>query len=204
MTTRPVPTDGLIVARAELAEALGIVAQLMGRRATGASLRFEDGWLFVTAGIGIAKAPAEGSWPLTIIVGPSWVRRLAKSLPPGDPVFLRVENGRLYANKYSEPCGWSTAKDPLDPSLGKVTEACRISEAATVLKPFLIGREDIQALVEIARKRGPITWVESEETMISAVSKAWAHLAPLGVETSDLRNLVDGAVRNAWDAKKDK
>ena len=204
MLNPPVPTDGLIVARAELAEALGIVAQLMGRRATGASLRFEDGWLFVAAGSAVAQARARGSWPLTIIVGPSWVRRLAKSLPPGDPVLLRVENGRLYANKYSEPCGWSTAKDPLDPSLGKVTEARRISEAASVLKPFLIGREEIEALVKMARKRGPLTWLESEETMISAVSRAWAHLAPLGIETSDLRSLVDGAVRNAWKTQKDK
>ena len=138
----------------------------MGRRATGASLRFEDGWLFVAAGSAVAQAPAQGSWPLTIIVGPSWVRRLAKSLPPGDPVLLRVENGRLHVNKYSEPCGWTTVKDPLDPSLGKVTEARRISEAATVLKPFLVGREDIQALVEMARKRRPVIWVESEETMI--------------------------------------
>ena len=152
----------------------------------------------------MAQARAQGSWPLTIIVGPSWVRRLAKSLPPGDPVLLRVENGRMYANKYSEPCGWSTVEDPLNPSLGKVTEARRISEAATVLKPFLVGREDIQALVEMARKRGRVTWLESEETMISAESKAWALLAPLGVETSDLRDLVDGAVRNAWEAEKDK
>ena len=204
MTTPPVPTDGLIVARAELAEALGIVAQLMGRRATGVSLRFEDGSLFVSAGSAVAKAPAQGSWPLTIIVGPSWVRRLAKSLPSGEPVLLRVEDGRLHVNKYSEPCGWSTVKDPLDPSLGKATEARRISEAAVTLKPFLIVREDIQALVQLARKRAPAKWVESEETMISAVAKAWALLAPLGVETSDLRNLVDGAVRNAWNAHKGK
>ena len=122
MTTPPIPTDGLVVARAELAEALGIVAQLMGRRATGASLRFEDGWLFITAGRGVAKAPAQGDWPLTFIVGPSWVRRLAKSLPPGDPVLLRVENGRLCANKYSEPCKRSTEENPLDPSLGTFTE----------------------------------------------------------------------------------
>jgi hypothetical protein len=203
MLNPPAPTDGLIVARAELAEALGIVAQLMGRRVSGASLRFEDGWLFVAAGTAVAKAPAQGVWPLTIIVGPSWVRRLAKSLPPGDPVLLHVENGRLHANKYSEPCGWSTVVDPLDPSLGKVTEARRISEAATILKPFLVGREDIQSLVKTARKRGPATWLESEETMISAVSKAWALLAPLGVETSDLRSLVGGAVRNAWKAQKE-
>ena len=204
MTIPPVPTDGLIVARTDLAEALGIVSCLMGRRVQAASLRFEDGWLFITAGMGVAKAPAQGDWPLTIIVGSSWVRRLAKSLPPGDPVLLHVENGRLYANKYSEPCQWSAVERPLHPSLEKVTEERRILEAATVLKPYLVGREGIETLVKTARNRGPATWLESEETMISAVSRAWAILAPLGVETSDLRNLVDSAVRNAWEAKKDK
>lgn len=204
MTTPPIPTDGLIVPRADLAEALGIVSRLMGRRVTGASLRFEDGWLFITAGMGVAKAPVQGDWPLTIIVGSSWVRRLAKSLPPGDPVLLHVENGRLYANKYSEPCKWSAVANPLDPSLGIFTEEQRIFEAATVRKPFLVGKGDIQSLVKTARKRGPATWLESEETMISAVSKAWAILAPLGVETLDLRNLVDGAVRNAWKSQKGK
>lgn len=203
MTTPPVPTDGLIVARADLAGAMGIVSRLMGRRVPGASLRFKDGWLFITAGRGVAKAPAQGDWPLTIIVGSSWVRRLAKSLPPGDPVLLHVENGRLYANKYSEPCKWSTEENPLDTSLGAFSEEQRIFEAATVLKPFLVGKGDIQSLVNTARNRGPAIWLESEETMISAVSRAWALLAPLGVETSDLRNLVDGAVRNAWKAQRE-
>jgi len=204
MTNPSVPTDGLIVGRADLAQALRIVSTLMGRRASGASLRFEDGWLFVAAGEAVAKAPAQGFWPATIIVGSSWVRRLAKSLPPGDPVFLHVENGRLYANKYSEPCEWTTEENPLHPSLGRVTERRRILEAATVLKPFLVSREDLHSLIEMTRNRGgPASWRENEESMISAVSKAWALLAPLGVETSDLRNLIDGAVRNAWKPKKD-
>lgn len=204
MTNPPVPKDGLIVGRAALAQALRIVSGEMGRRVSGASLRFEDGWLFVAAGRAVAKVPAQGFWPVTIIVGSSWVRRLGKSLPPGDPVYLHVENGRLYANKYSEPCKWTTVEDPLLPSLGGVTEGRRILEAATALKPFLVSREDLHSLVELARNRGPATWREEDEAMISAVSKAWALLAPLGVETSDLRGLIDGAVRNAWKAKSGK
>jgi hypothetical protein len=34
--------------------------------------------------------------------------------------------------------------------------------------------------------------------MISIVAKAWVLLAPLGIETPDLRRLVELAVRNAW------
>src|SRR2546422_8406488 len=127
----------------------------MGRQVSGASLRFEDGWLVVAAGEVVAEAPAQGFSPATIIVGSSWVRRLAKSLPPGDPVFLHVENGRLYANKYSEPCEWTTVEDPLHASLGRVTKRRRILEAAAVLKPFLVSLEDVHSLVKMVRGRGP-------------------------------------------------
>jgi hypothetical protein len=34
--------------------------------------------------------------------------------------------------------------------------------------------------------------------MIAMIAKAWMLLAPLGVETADLRRLVNDAVRNAW------
>ena len=57
--------------------------------------------LFIEAGSAIAKAPAKGFWPLTIIVGALWVRRLAKSMPAGDPIHLRVDEGRLHTNRYS-------------------------------------------------------------------------------------------------------
>jgi hypothetical protein len=201
MTNQPVPTEGLIVDRADLAEALRIVSHAMGRRVSGAYIRFEEGWVLVEGGEAVAKAPAQGVWPFTIVVGASWVRRLARSLPPGDPVFLHVENGRLYANKYSEPCEWSTSEAPLNPSLRNIDIDRRISEAAAVLKPFLVGPEDIRPLIE-SRSKGPASWREDEEPMISAVSKAWALLAPLGVETADLRNLVDVAVRDAWKGKK--
>lgn len=202
MTNQPIPTDGLAVGRAEFRKALRIVSHEMGRRVSGATLRFEDGWLFVAAGKAVARAPGQGIWPLTIVVGPSWVRRLAKSLPTGDPVFLHVENGRLYVNKYSEPCEWSTAEILLGPSLGKVDENRRILEAATVLSPLLVSLEDLRSLVEMTRSRGQISWREEEQTMISAVAKAWELLAPLGVETADLRSLVDRAVRNGWRRKK--
>ena len=34
--------------------------------------------------------------------------------------------------------------------------------------------------------------------MIAMIAKAWVLLAPMGVETADLRRLVNDAVRNAW------
>ena len=101
--------------RADLTQAVRIVARLMGKQASGVSLQFEDGWLWIESGAGIAKTTARGTWPLTIIVGRSWVRRMAKSMPAGDPVRLRVEEGRLYANRYSEPCARTAVKQPVNP-----------------------------------------------------------------------------------------
>jgi hypothetical protein len=202
MTNQGIRKDGVIVERAELAEALRIVSRVMGRRVSKARLRVGEGYLFIEGGQTVAQAPAQGVLPSTVVVGASWVRTLAKSIPPGDPVFLRVENGRLFANRYSEPCEEQTTEIPLNPSVDNNDEDRRISKAAAVLEPFRVGQEDLLSLIETARSRGPASWREDEETMISAVSKAWALLAPLGVETADLRNLVDVAVRNAWKGKR--
>ncbi len=198
MTPPSDPVDGLDVSRADLSQAVGIVARLMGKRPSGASLRFEDGWLFIEAGSAIAKAPAKGFWPLTIIVGALWVRRLAKSMPAGDPIHLRVDEGRLHTNRYSEPCVWTPVDQPFNPELPKVDEKRLILEAARILKPLLIKKSDLDTLVSEARARGAATWSEDEKKMIAIVARAWMLLAPLGVETADIRRLMDKAVRNAW------
>lgn len=164
-----VPTEGLLVERAELAEALRIVAGvIMRKQVSGASLTFRDGYLFIAAGRAIAKAPARGVWALPTTVGSSRVRRLARSLPPGEPVHVRVENERLYANTYSEPCGWEVEDFPLHPSVRRIANR-PILDAAAVLKPFLVRYEDLESLVKQARARGKAQWREQESAMISAV-----------------------------------
>jgi hypothetical protein len=167
----------------------------MGKQPSGVSLQFEDGWLWIESGAGIAKTTARGTWPLTIIVGRSWIRRLAKNMPAGDPVRLRVEEGRLYANRYSEPCTGTAVKQPINPEGPQLD---KILEAARILKPLLITKWDLFALIVEARARGPASWSEEGKKMIAIVAKAWALLPPLGVETADLRRLVNDAVRNAW------
>jgi hypothetical protein len=167
----------------------------MGKGPSGASLQFEDGWLYIESGSGIVKAPARGTWPLTIIVGKSWVRRLAKSMPAGDPVRLRVDEGRLYANRYSEPCSWTAVEQPINP---KRPQSDEILEAARILKPLLIKRSDIETMVAEASARGTPSWSEEDKKMIAIIGKAWVLLAPMGVETSDICRLVNNAVRNAW------
>jgi hypothetical protein len=58
--------------------------------------------------------------------------------------------------------------------------------------------EDLEKLVAEIRENGYLTPLMEERKLISMIAKAWVLLAPLGVETDDLRQLVDNAVRNAW------
>jgi hypothetical protein len=194
------PTDGLELSRDDLSKAVRIVSKLVEKWNKGVSLRFEDGWLFIEAGHGnaVAKAPARGCWPLTIIVGVSWVRRLAKSMPAGDPIRLRVGEGRLYANRYSERCSLTSQDSPLHPELPGLDEKAVILEAAKILKPLRINRQDLEKLVSETRDRGASHWSLREKKMISIVAKAWALLAPLGIEPADIRRVADSAIRNAW------
>ena len=198
------PRYELEVSRADLAQALKIVARVVAKSSVDASFRFEDGCLSIEADNTVVDAPARGTWPLPIFVGASWVRRLAKRMPAGDPILLRVDAGWLYANRYSEPCAWAPREQPAPTGTPAPTEPPKIDEnllileSARILKPLRIRRSHLEELVSEARARGSASWTQEEKRMIALVAKAWVLLAPLGVETTDLRRLVDTAVRNAW------
>lgn len=194
------PTDGLEVSRNDLSKAIRTVAHLLEKWNQGVTLRFENGWLFIEAGHGhaVAKAPARGRWPLTIVVDTSWVRRLGKSLPAGDPIRLRVEDRRLYANRYSVRCSWTSDESPFSPEAPRLDQKGLIDEAAKLLKPLRIKREELENLVSETRAKGPSHWSFQEKKMIGLIAKAWALLAPFGIEPVDIRRLADNAVRNAW------
>lgn len=151
MTPHSDPPYDLEISRADLLHAVEIVGGLMGKQPSGVSLQFEDGWLWIESDAGIAKTPARGTWPQTIIAGRSWVRRLAKNMPAGNPVRLRVEEGRLYANRYSEPCTRTAVKQPIN---AKAPHSDTILEAARILKPLLITKWDLAAMVVEAGREG--------------------------------------------------
>jgi hypothetical protein len=197
MTPTPDPPYELEVARADLMHAVGIVARAIGNLPGDASFRFEDGTLSIEAANTVADAPARGTWPRPIFVCTSGVRRLAKRMPAGDPIRLRIDEGTLYANRYSEPCAW-TPRQPLSLPPPRINEAILVMEAARILEPLRIKPSDLEELVSAARARGAAPCSEEEKKMIGIIAKAWVLLAPLGVETSDLRLLVDNVVRNAW------
>ena len=195
------PSDlryGLEVARADLVQALKIVVRAISKRGGDASFRFEDGCLSIEANNTVADTPARGTWPLPVFVGVSWIRRLAKRMPAGDPIRLRVDARRLYANRYSEPCAWTPREQPAPAEPPTVDEDLAILEAARILEPLRIRRSHLEELVSEVRARGTASWSGEEKKLIAITAKAWVLLAPLGVETSDIRRLVDKAVRNAW------
>lgn len=134
----------LSLARADLTHALKIVTRGIGKYAGEASLRFENGLLSVEAHGTVASAPASGAWPIPVFVPASWVRRLARRMPPGDPLHLQISEHRIYLERYSEPCALTPTVIPANPDLPQIDETGLIDEAAKVLKPLLIKRSDLE------------------------------------------------------------
>ena len=188
----------LEIGRASLTHALKIVAKPLRKDTGEASLRFEDGHVSIEAAGTVANSPANGVWPVPVFVRASWVRRLAQRMPPGDPVRLQIREGRIYLERYSEPCAFTPTEPSADSMGPQVNEERLILEAARILKPLRIKRSDLEELVAGARAKGTATWSTDEKRMTAIVAKAWVLLAPLGIETADIRRLMEKTVRNAW------
>jgi hypothetical protein len=192
------PGHELQLSRVDFAQALKTAAEVIGKFPGHVGIRFDAGYLIIEAGGTVATVPARGFWPTPIFVGASWVRRIGKRLPPGDPIHLRVEAGRLYLNRYSEACSLTAAEHVVRNELSEADEAELIAEAARILKFLRISPDALQELVSKTYVNGPISPSVEEKKMLSLIAKAWILLAPFGVGTDDLRHLVDNAVRNAW------
>jgi hypothetical protein len=199
LMTQPSTTpSSLEVGRADLAQALKIVARVVGKDPGDASLRFDDGHLSIEAFGTVASAPARGVWPVPIFVRASWVRRLARRMPSGDPLRLEMREDRIYLERYSEPCALTPTAVPPNPDLPQIDQEWLIEEAARILKPLLIKKSDLEELVSEARAKRTASWSTDERRMTAIVAKAWVLLAPLGIETTDIRRLMEKTVRNAW------
>jgi hypothetical protein len=198
MKNLPGKPHELEVSRADLIAQLKFAAKAMDKSSTNVTLRFQDGMLVIEAGESTVEVFARGNWPAPIISDVLWVRVLAKKMPAGDPIRLRVQDGKLYTNAFAVRCAFSLEELPpiLEPP--KTDERRLIVEAAEILKPLRLSKDDVEKLVTEARARGNATWTHHDKKMIEVVARAWKLLAPLGVETSDIRRCVDDAVRNAW------
>ena len=213
----------LEVRRADLVQIVKLLSRVIRKYNGDARLSFEDGCLSIAAGDTTADAPASGDWPLPIFVRVSWIRALAKNMPTGDLVSLRVDEGRLHANRYSEPCSWTSnnrspeSRSPEDKRGFVIQEGARvlkeslIQEGARILKPLRIERSSVEGVVSEALARGTaswprgiVAWSEEEKKMKTIVEKAWMKLAPFGVGMSDIHRLVDKTIRDAWKTNQEK
>jgi hypothetical protein len=186
------------ISRADFTRVLKTVARGMSNQETVAGIRFEGSWLHIESSNVAVEAPASGVWPEKIFVSVSWVRRLATRMPAGDPIHISLSDGRIHVNRYSASCAAPPPEELPETSSPQINAPALIAEAAKILKPLRVSPADLNRLVEEARARGPVPWRTEEKKMISLIARAWEKLARLGVETADLRQLVDKSVRNAW------
>lgn len=191
----------LQVSRADLSAALKSVSRAITKQTGDAEFRFGDGALSVRIANTVAEAPALGTWPKPIFVDASFVSKLAKLIPEGDPVQLRVVSGRLHANRFSQVC----TDSPTELDLPKIDESALIAEATKRLKPLLIKRSDLETLVAETREKSA-AWSLEDHRLLPIVAKVWLLLAPLGVEPADIRRLISEAQQKgtAWTAEERK
>lgn len=198
MKNLPFKPHELEVSRVDLIAQLKFLSRAMGKSARTVALRFHEGMLVIEAGESTIEVFARGDWPTPIMGDALWVRVLAKKMPSGDPIRLRVQNERLYANSFSVQCALTLEGLPAVPEPQEPDEKPLILEAARILKPLRLSQDNVEKMVAEARARGNVTWFHHDKKMIEIVAKAWKLLAPLGVETGDIRRFVDEVVRNAW------
>ena len=187
----------LEISRAALKKSLNAIAKSIRNAQVAARLNYEDGHLYFEAGHTSAGVPAKGTWPLPVFVQETWILRLARRMPSGDPIQLRVDAGRLYANRYSEPCSLTPRVTPASLDLLTKEEHLLIAEAAKILKQVHIKKSDLEELVLTSRGRIQVHSADDKK-LVSIIAKAWQLLAPFAVETSDIRKLMNNAVRDAW------
>ena len=191
------------VEREELLRYIAVLSKSITSKDKVARISFDDGWLMIGAGEADFAIAAEGKWAKPVSIDASWIQKMNRLLPAGNPLVLRVEKKHFYINSFGVPCHEVAKKKASAPSnVEPSREILRtIGQAAKLLEPFHVTAQDVIELVKKAQSVGPPSWTTDATRMIATVAKAWIVLAPLGVETSDLRSLIDNAVRNAFTRK---
>ncbi|MCL5262741.1 MAG: hypothetical protein M1568_00555 [Acidobacteria bacterium] len=185
------------VRREDLQKAVSVLSGILDAHTRWASITMCNGQLSLTAGESNQVIPANGQWPDAVYFRVNWVRKMAALLAKTDPIRLRVQGGHLLTNSYSIPCRFRLTYRSNAGKLERQREKQCVERAAKILAPFFIRTEDIEALVAEATMFGEPRWQPGQSAMINATAKAWAVLAPLGVEIDDIRVLMEESIRHA-------
>jgi len=78
----------------------------------------------------------------------------------------------------------------------RMDELC--DRAADILAPYCVGAAHLRRLCEGHAEEGTRLFRENERKAVGQVARAWGLLAPLGVEPSELKALMENCLKNAW------
>jgi hypothetical protein len=165
------------------AKALAPLERAVKGRNIEVTLSFDGENLDIEA-VGVGQSfPATGSWPGTVIVRKEFLNVLKFSASRAQSLVLRVEGDRLWLGSATVPCAVQHTKAP---EIFVPTNAS--------LRYLLVLRAKHADAALSASGAMPLI-VDAEARRDRLVAKAAELLAPMGVETADLRELVDQTVK---------
>lgn len=176
----------LHVNQGELLEGLKQITKLVKKKKIGQGvITNENGKLVVyLEGISI-EASAEGALPGMVRVDGTVIQKLSKVLPHDNPLTIQLDGEHLFIGSFSIPCHWANVEPnpvqiPMDASLTDILGLELRHSNDEIFKSSLSNKLS-DALSE---RNKLISWAANK-------------LAPLGVTTTDIEELVDKAVRRA-------
>ncbi len=174
----------LEVDRQEFAGAIKPMVRLLTKKQQAeAIISFNDGRLSIAHGGVEVSAPARGGWPGQARISGQFIVAVAKLLPPGDPIVLTVEGGKMRLATTSTTCTWQPESTnrielPMEPPLTMILNLPLKYSATEIAN---------SGLTRIVQK--------AEERKTNLVNKAAKVLGPLGVKPTDLLPVVTACIR---------
>ena len=106
------------VEREELLRYLAVLSKSITSKDKVARISFDDGWLMIAVGEADFAIAAEGKWSKPVSIDASWIQKMNRLLPAGNPLVLRVEKKHFYINTFGVPCHEVAKKKAPAPSNG--------------------------------------------------------------------------------------
>ena len=178
--------DELQVNRLHFLECLKLIGKVKNATPNAEALLWaENGELFVSVPGVETSADATGVLPGRVRV-PFWfVRGLAKIPPPGDPLVVKVRDGKLMIGSVSAPCIVEYES----------REKIELPLNATPLSILKLAYRHTPMEIESSGLAKPVA--DAEEWRDGQITRAHNHLYELGVTREELVELVDRKIGGA-------